>query len=154
MVSIGKIADIYAQRGISHKVKATGLEALVDATKDAMSQAQDNTLVFTNFVDFDSAYGHRRDVDGYARALEYFDTRLPELMDTMDDDDLLILTADHGCDPTWPGSDHTREYIPVLCYGPKVTPANIGRRDTFADIGQTLARHFDLKPLDYGTSFL
>ena len=154
VVSIGKIADIYAQRGISHKVKATGLEALVDATKDAMKGAQDNTLVFTNFVDFDSTYGHRRDVDGYARALEYFDARLPELMDAMDDDDLLILTADHGCDPTWPGSDHTREYIPVLCYGPNVTPANIGRRDTFADIGQTLAKHFALKPLDYGTSFL
>ncbi|MFK8015277.1 MAG: phosphopentomutase [Gammaproteobacteria bacterium] len=154
VISIGKIADIYAQRGITKKVKATGLEALVDATKLAMREANDQSLVFTNFVDFDSAYGHRRDVDGYARALEYFDARLPELIDTMADDDVMILTADHGCDPTWPGSDHTREHIPVLCCGPQVKAGSLGERETFADIGQSLATHFKLEPLDYGKSFL
>ncbi len=154
VISVGKIADIYAQRGITRKIKATGLPALVDTTLDAMRAADDQTLVFTNFVDFDSAYGHRRDVDGYARALQYFDQRLPEMIDALEGDDLLILTADHGCDPTWPGSDHTREYIPVLCFGKSVAPGSIGRRETFADIGQSLAQHFDLSPLDYGTSFI
>jgi phosphopentomutase len=110
--------------------------------------------VFTNFVDFDSAYGHRRDVDGYARALEYFDARLPEMLAALCDDDVLVITADHGCDPTWPGSDHTREHIPVLCFGKAVTPGSLGRRSSFADIGQSLAWHLDVPPLDYGTSFL
>lgn len=154
VISIGKIADIYAHRGISRSIKATGLTALVDTTLDTMRSAPDRSLVFTNLVDFDSSYGHRRDVDGYARALEYFDTRIPELMSGMAEDDVLILAADHGCDPTWPGSDHTREHIPVLCFGPSVPPRSLGKRDTFADIGQSLATHFDLSPLDYGTSFL
>ena len=99
-------------------------------------------------------YGHRRDVDGYAAALEYFDARLPELLDILRDDDVLVLCADHGCDPTWEGSDHTREHIPVLVYGHAVKPGSLGRRETFADIGQSLARHFGLEPMDYGTSFL
>ncbi|MEO1574991.1 MAG: phosphopentomutase, partial [Pseudomonadota bacterium] len=154
VISVGKIADIYAQQGISRKVKATGLDALTDATLEAMRSADDRTLVFTNYVDFDSSYGHRRDVDGYARALESFDARLPEIIDAMGDDDVLMLTADHGCDPTWPGSDHTREYIPVLCVGKRVAAGSLGRRDTFADIGQSLATHFGLAPLDHGTSFL
>jgi phosphopentomutase len=99
-------------------------------------------------------YGHRRNVEGYADALEYLDSRLPEITDLMDEGDLLILCADHGCDPTWPGSDHTREHIPVLAYGAGVTPGSLGRRDTFADIGQSLATHFKLAPMDYGTSFV
>lgn len=152
--SIGKIADIYANRGITRKVKATGNAALFDATLAALEEAGDRSIVFTNFVDFDMLYGHRRNVEGYAAALEYFDTRLPELMDVMQDDDLLILCADHGCDPTWPGSDHTREHIPVLAYGAGVKPGSLGQRETFADIGQTIAAHLHLTPMDYGTSFL
>lgn len=154
VVSIGKIADIYAHCGITDKVKATGIEALFDATLEQVKSAGDNTIVFTNFVDFDSAYGHRRDVAGYAAALEYFDQRLPELLEIMDQDDVLILTADHGCDPTWPGSDHTREHIPVLVYGHQIPAGSLGRRDTFADIGQSLASYFAISPMDYGKSFL
>jgi len=154
VISVGKIADIFAHRGITKTIKATGNAALFDATLEALREAGDATLVFTNFVDFDMLYGHRRDVDGYADALEYFDRRLPELIDLMQDDDVLILCADHGCDPVWPGSDHTREHIPVLVYGNKVQPGSLGRRETFADIGQSLATHFGLEPMDYGTSFL
>ena len=154
VISIGKIADIFAQCGITQKVKANGIEALFDATKEALKTADDNSLIFTNFVDFDSHYGHRRDVTGYALALEYFDQRLPELMEMLEDGDLLILTADHGCDPTQPGSDHTREHIPVLVYGKSVPPGSIGRRETFADIGQTLAEYFSTSNMAYGQSFL
>lgn len=152
--SIGKIADIYAHRGITKKIKATGNEALFDATLAAMKEADDRSIVFTNFVDFDMLYGHRRNVEGYAAALEYFDRRLPELMEQLRDDDLLVLCADHGCDPTWQGSDHTREHIPVLVYGAGIKPGSLGLRETFADIGQTIAAHLDLSPMDYGTSFL
>jgi phosphopentomutase len=152
--SIGKIADIYAHQGITKKVKATGNAALFDATLDALEEADDRSIVFTNFVDFDMLFGHRRDAEGYAAALEYFDRRLPELTEKMREDDLLILCADHGCDPTWPGSDHTREHIPVLAYGTGISAGSLGRRDTFADIGQTVAAHLGLPPMDYGTSFL
>ncbi|WP_459176386.1 phosphopentomutase [Ewingella americana] len=154
VVSVGKIADIYAQVGITKKVKATGLDALFDATIKEMKEAGDKTIVFTNFVDFDSSYGHRRDVAGYAAALELFDRRLPELLELVKDDDIIIFTADHGCDPTWRGTDHTREHIPVLIYGPKVKPGSLGHRETFADIGQTVAKYFDLSPMDYGKSML
>lgn len=154
VTSIGKIADIYAHTGISRKIKATGLDALFDATLNEVERAPERSLVFTNFVDFDSSYGHRRDVAGYAAALERFDERLPELLAAMRDDDILVMTADHGCDPTWPGTDHTREHIPVLVYGKKMHAINLGERGTFADIGQTLADYFDLPAMDYGTSFL
>jgi len=154
VISIGKIADIYAHKGITQKVKASGNEALFEATLDAVRTAGDNSIIFTNFVDFDMLYGHRRDVEGYATALEYFDGRLPEVLEIMKQDDLLVLCADHGCDPTWPGSDHTREHIPVLAYGAGIKAGSLGRRETFADIGQTLATHFGLEPMDYGTSFL
>ena len=154
VVSIGKIADIYAHQGITKKVKATGNAALFDATLEALAEAGDRTIVFTNFVDFDMLFGHRRDVDGYARALEYFDARLPEMLEAMNDDDLLVITADHGCDPTWEGSDHTREHIPVIAYGAGLKAGSIGKRETFADIGQTLADYFGLPKMDYGTSFL
>ncbi len=154
VVSIGKIADIYAHQGITKKVKASGNAALFDATIEALREASDNTIVFTNFVDFDMLYGHRRDVDGYADALEYFDARLPEVLDLVQEDDVLVLCADHGCDPTREGTDHTREHIPVLVYGAGVKPGSLGRRESFADIGQSLASHFGLEPMDYGTSFL
>jgi len=154
VISIGKIADIYAHQGITRKVKATGNAALFDATLAAMADAPDRSIIFTNFVDFDMLYGHRRDVEGYARALEYFDGRLQEVLDRMAAGDLLLITADHGCDPTWPGSDHTRENIPVLAYGYRASPGSVGHRETFADIGQSLAEFFDLEPMSYGTSFL
>jgi len=154
VISIGKIADIYAHQGITKKVKASGNEALFEATLEAVRTTDDNSIIFTNFVDFDMLYGHRRDVEGYATALEYFDGRLPEVLEIMKKDDLLVLCADHGCDPTWPGSDHTREHIPVLAYGAGIKAGSLGRRETFADIGQSLAAHFGLSPMDYGTSFL
>jgi phosphopentomutase len=154
VVSVGKIADIFAQTGITKQVKATGLDALFDATLKEIATATDNSIVFSNFVDFDSSYGHRRDVAGYAAALEWFDRRLPELMAQVKPGDLLVITADHGCDPTWPGTDHTREHIPVLIYGPGVVPGFRGARESFADIGQTIACHFGLSSMDYGVTML
>ncbi|AUX92309.1 phosphopentomutase [Mixta gaviniae] len=154
VISVGKIADIYAHVGITKKVKATGLDALFDATVKEMAEAPDNAIVFTNFVDFDSTWGHRRDVAGYAGGLELFDRRLPELMALVKEGDILILTADHGCDPTWHGTDHTREHIPVLIYGPGVKPGSLGYRETFADIGQTVAKYFGLSDMEYGKSML
>lgn len=154
VVSVGKIADIYAHCGITKKVKASGLEALFDATLEQIKQAGDRTIVFTNFVDFDSQYGHRRDVAGYAQALEYFDGRLPELLALLDKDDLLLLTADHGCDPTWPGSDHTRERVPVLAMGAGLVPGSLGLRKSFADMGQSIASYFELEAMEYGESFI
>jgi phosphopentomutase len=154
VVSIGKIADIYAGRGITRKVKASGNAALFEATLEAMDSAPDRSIIFTNFVDFDMLFGHRRDVDGYAEALETFDERLPELLKQLRDDDLLIICADHGCDPTWEGSDHTRERIPVLACGSRIDAGPLGKRETFADIGQSLAEFFGLPAMDYGTSFL
>jgi len=154
VISIGKIADIYANQGITKKIKASGNVALFDATLVALGEAPDRSIVFTNFVDFDMLYGHRRDVPGYAAALEYFDGRLPEILDAMRAGDLLVICADHGCDPTWTGSDHTREHIPVLAFGDSVDVGSMGRRETFADIGQSLAAHFRLDPMDFGKSFL
>lgn len=154
VISVGKISDIYAHMGITKKIKATGNAALFDATLDAIKSAGDRSIVFTNFVDFDMLFGHRRDVEGYATALEYLDQRLPEITALMGEGDLLVLCADHGCDPTWPGSDHTREHIPVLAYGAGLKPGSLGLRNSFADIGQSIARHFDLQAMDYGTSFI
>jgi phosphopentomutase len=154
VISVGKIADIYAHQGINKQVKATGLNELFDATIQEMKTAPDNAIVFTNFVDFDSSWGHRRDVAGYAGGLELFDRRLPELLACVQEDDIIIFTADHGCDPTWPGTEHTREQVPVLIYGRNVAPGSLGKRETFADIGQTIAEFFALSPMNYGTSML
>jgi phosphopentomutase len=151
--AVGKIGDIFAHRGISRLYKADGNDALFDATLKAYREAPDNSLVFANFVDFDMLYGHRRDLAGYAAALEAFDRRLPELLALMDPQTLLVISADHGCDPSRPGSDHTREHVPVLAYGAGVAAGWLGERDSFADIGQTLAAHLGLKPLAWGTSF-
>jgi phosphopentomutase len=153
VISIGKIADIYAHQGVTQEIKADGNMALFDATLAAMKTAPEGSLVFTNFVDFDSSYGHRRDVAGYAHALEAFDARLPELAAMLCPDDIVLIAADHGCDPTFPGSDHTREHIPVLAYGPNLHGRFIGRRDSFADIGQSLAEYLEIKPLTHGVSF-
>lgn len=154
VVSIGKIADIYAHTGITRKIKATGLPELFDRTLEEVKAAGNNTIVFTNFVNFDSDFGHRRDVAGYADALEYWDSRLPELLPLIQDEDLLIITADHGCDPTWKGTDHTREHTPILLYGKGVAKQSYGRRETFADIGQTIANYFGLSAMDYGTTII
>jgi len=153
VVSIGKVSDIYATQGITQTIKADGNMALFDRTIEFAQTAPDNSLVFTNFVDFDSKYGHRRDVEGYAKAIEAFDARLPEFESHMKPGDIAIITADHGCDPTFPGSDHTREHIPVLMFGPGIDSKFIGRRETFADIGQTIARHLGIDPLDHGIAF-
>lgn len=152
--SVGKIGDIYAHRNTGTEIKASGHEALAEATLGALDQAEDGSLIFTNFVDFDMLYGHRRDVAGYARALEDFDAWLPEFRSRLQPGDLTVITADHGCDPTWTGTDHTREFVPVLAFGPGIEPRFIGKRDTFADIGQTIAAHLGLPPLKHGTSFL
>ncbi|TVS12515.1 MAG: phosphopentomutase [Wenzhouxiangella sp.] len=154
VLAVGKIADIYAHSGISREIKADGNMALFDATLAAVDEAGERSLVMTNFVDFDMLYGHRRDPQGYANALEAFDRRLPELLDMLRVDDLLILTADHGCDPTYPGTDHTREHVPVLACGAGLKPGSLGARDSFADIGQSVAKHLGLEPLADGQSFL
>lgn len=154
VVSIGKIADIYAHQGISRNIKATGLAALIDTTVAEMATQPDNSLVFTNLVDFDQNFGHRRDPIGYGEALEYFDSRLPQLMAACGNDTLMLLTADHGCDPTWHGTEHTREYIPVLAYKPLMQATDLGERMSFADIGQTLADYFALDAMAYGDSFI
>ncbi len=147
-----KVADIYAHQGISKTVKGDGNMALFDAFLKEAKQAPDRSLVFVNLVDFDMLYGHRRDVVGYAKALEDFDVRLPEFEKLMQPGDLAVITADHGCDPTWTGTDHTREHIPVLMFGPNVKPGSIGKRKTFADIGQTIARHLGIVPLKSGVA--
>ena len=153
VVSIGKIGDIFAHRGTGTVVKASGHPALMEATLEAVRTLPDGGLAFTNFVDFDSLFGHRRDVPGYADALEKFDALLPRLICAFRPGDLAILTADHGCDPTWPGSDHTRECVPVLAFGPGVPACAIGMRDSFADIGQTIARHLGIAPLAHGAAW-
>lgn len=154
VIAIGKVADIYAHRGISKTVKADGNNALFDLLLTELRHAGDNTLLIANFVDFDTLYGHRRDVAGYAAALEAFDARLPELEAQLQPGDLAVLTADHGNDPTWPGSDHTREQVPVVFFGPGVPAGDLGQRDSFADIGQTFAHHLGLAPLAHGRACL
>ena len=154
VISIGKIADIYAQQGITEKTKATGIDALVDATIDHMRTAQDNSIIFTNLVNFDQDFGHRRDPVGFGLALESFDKQLDDVVNELKEDDVLFLIADHGCDPTWHGSDHTREYVPLIAYHKNIESVNLGERSTFADLGQTLADMFKLEPMNYGTSFL
>lgn len=151
VVAIGKIADIYAHIGITRSVKASGPDALWDATLQAMKDTGTRSIIMTNFVDFDQTWGHRRDVAGYALGLEEFDRKLPDLMAQLHQDDVLILSADHGCDPTWQGSDHTREHVPVLVYGRRIQPVNEGIRDTFADVGQSLAHLFGLTAFPDGT---
>ena len=154
VISVGKIADIYAHCGITRAVKASGLQELWDTTLLEVQNAPDNSIVFTNFVDFDMTWGHRRDVEGYAKGLEYFDTRLPELAARLKENDLVFITADHGCDPTYKGTDHTREHVPVLMFGKRVKAGFIGGRATYADLGQTAADYLGLPPLPAGKSFL
>lgn len=152
VIAVGKIADIYAHVGVTEEVRASGHPALWKETLAAVNRCADGGLVMTNFVDFDAVYGHRRDVAGYGQALEDFDACLPDLLAQLRPDDLLCLTADHGNDPTWPGSDHTREQVPVLFFSKSLPPGqNYGHRQTFADIGQTLARYLAVPALGDGT---
>ena len=153
VVSIGKIGDIFAHRGTGRVIKASGHPAILDALLQSLRSLPDGGLAFVNFVDFDMLFGHRRDVAGYAHALEAFDAMLPSIEAALRPGDLAILTADHGCDPTAPGSDHTRERVPVLAFGPDVTPRAIGLRSSFADIGQTIAAHLDIAPLAHGLAW-
>ncbi|TPM39076.1 phosphopentomutase [Mesorhizobium sp. B2-3-4] len=153
VIAVGKIGDIFAQRGISQVRKAAGNMAMFDQALIAMDEAGDGDLVFANFVDFDTEFGHRRDVAGYAAALEAFDRRLPEAFSRLKPGDLLVLTADHGNDPTWRGTDHTRERIPVIGMGPGFKGGDIGLRATFSDIGETVAEHLGLTRGRNGISF-
>jgi phosphopentomutase len=150
VVSVGKVSDIFAHRGVSRTVKAGNTDGLFDLMLSEVENAPDGALIFVNFVDFDSLFGHRRDVPGYAAELEAIDKRLPEFEAVMRPGDVAVLTADHGCDPTWPGSDHTRENVSFLMFGPEIQAREIGGRDSFADIGQTLAQHLECDPLSHG----
>jgi phosphopentomutase len=153
--AVGKIGDIFAHRGIGWLYKADGNAALCDATLQAWAACADGGLVFSNLVDFDMLYGHRRDVAGYADALEAFDRWLPSLLERLRPDDCLVISADHGCDPTWPGSDHTREHVPVLFTSPGWAGSrDCGVRSTFADLGQTVATWLGLPPLTAGANCL
>jgi phosphopentomutase len=153
VVSLGKIGDIFAHRGTGRIVKAAGNDALFDETLKAQGELSEGGLLFANYVDFDTDYGHRRDVKGYAAALDRFDRRLPELMAALHASDLLIITADHGNDPTWRGTDHTRECVPVLAFARNIVPDTLGRRSSFADIGQTIAGYLGIPPLAHGTAW-
>jgi phosphopentomutase len=151
--SVGKISDVFLGRGIRESTKTKNNAAGMTATLAAMKELAVG-LVFTNLVDFDQQYGHRNDIEGYGRALEEFDTWLPELETAMQPDDLAMVTADHGCDPTIPGTDHTREYVPLLAFGPNAARSrNLGLRTSLSDVGQTVAENFGVK-IEHGASFL
>jgi phosphopentomutase len=153
VVCIGKIASIYDSMGVTEELTAKNNEQSIDQTIKALNDST-RGLIFSNLVDFDMLYGHRRDTEGYAKALEHFDQRLPEIEAAMRDDDVMMITADHGNDPTFRGSDHTREYAPLLVYGKNARRGvNLGTRESLADIGQTIAENFRLK-LSAGDSFL
>ena len=154
VVAIGKIEDLFAGRGITRAIHTGSDDDGVDQLERQMA-AVDRGLIFVNLVDFDTVYGHRNDVDGYAANLERFDRRLAGLLPHLRPSDLLVVTADHGNDPTTPSTDHAREYVPLLVTGPQVRAgADLGTRRTFADLGQTLADIFNVGPLAHGTSFL
>jgi len=152
-VSVGKIKSIFGDRGFSHAIKAPHNPEIMDATLAALDEHA-NGLIFVNFVDFDMLFGHRRNPQGYAAALIELDRRLPEVLERLGPDDLLMLTADHGCDPTWRGSDHTREYTPILAWRRNGQGLPLGTRPTMADIGATVAEHLGIAPPPTGTSFL
>ena len=154
VTSVGKVADLFAGRGVTgtHPTKsdADGMDRIA-----ALMQTQDRGLIFANLVDSDAVYGHRNDTAGYGANLDRFDVRLAQLLPQLRPDDLLVITADHGNDPTTPSTDHSREHVPVLLHGARVRAGvDLGTRGTFADLGQTLAEVFGVGPLAHGTSFL
>lgn len=151
--SVGKIFDVFSGRGIRDHVKTKSNADGMTKTLEAMDSIPEG-LIFINLVDFDQQYGHRNDIEGYSAALEQFDAWLPDFLDRLKEDDLAAITADHGCDPTTPSTDHSREYVPLLVYGPRVRAAvNLGLRPTLSDLGQTVAENFGAH-LERGTSFL
>ncbi len=154
VIAIGKIADLFAGRGITHAVPTSSDRDGMDRLLEAMDR-HDHGLIAVNLVDFDTVYGHRNDVEGYAQNLERFDRYLEDVDRAMHDDDLLVITADHGNDPTTPSTDHSREYVPLLVSGARVEEGiDLGTRATFADLGQTIAANFGVGPLANGVSFL
>ena len=154
VVAIGKVKDLFAGRGITRAITTASDEEGIRGVLETM-RSEERVLIFANLVDFDTVYGHRNDVDGYAMNLERFDERLPAVLGELRDSDLLVITADHGNDPTTPSTDHSREHVPLLLTGSRVRRgARLGTRTTFADLGQTLAANFGVGPLAHGTSFL
>jgi len=149
-ITIGKIGDIFAHRATGQILKGADNDVLFDKMLAALPGLADGGFLFANFVDFDTLFGHRRDIAGYAAALEAFDRRLPELLQILRPGDLLIITADHGCDPSWQGTDHTREFVPVLVAGG--ASGTFGRRESFADMAATVARHLAVEATGYGTA--
>ena len=154
VIAIGKVEDLFAGRGISRALHTSDDDEGMDFVEQAMRETP-RGLIFANLVDFDTLYGHRNDIRGYAANLERFDARLSEVLGRLAPDDLLVITADHGNDPTTPGTDHSREYVPLLLAGRHARAGiDLGTRATFADLGQTLAENFGVGSLPYGTSFL
>jgi phosphopentomutase len=154
VVTVGKIGDIFAHRSTGREVKPNGNDACLSAAINAMKDLPDGGFVFANLVDFDSEYGHRRDIPGYASALEAFDRRVPEIEASLRPGDLVIITADHGNDPSWRGTDHTREHIPILCFGPDIKAGTVGKRSSFADIGASVLTHLGAPQSRKGKSWL
>lgn len=154
VIAVGKINDIFSGRGVGRTIRTKGNEEGIERTIELTKQ-DFNGLCFVNLVDYDMLYGHRNDVDGYAKALTYFDRRLPEILEGLREDDLLMVTADHGCDPITPSTDHSREYTPWIIYGKNVIPGtNLGTRPTFADIAATILDYFSIAPKITGTTQL
>ena len=153
VAAVGKIEDIYNKKGVTNAVHTKDNMDGVDATLRYMDEVKEG-LIFTNLVDFDMLYGHRNDPKGYGKAIEDLDNRLKEIYDKMTEDDILMLTADHGCDPTTESTDHSREYIPLLVYGNKINPVNIGTREGFTDISKTILDYFNIDNNIDGKSFL
>ncbi len=153
VISVGKIGDIYGHVGTGEEVKVSGNGPMMEKVIALMPTLRDGGFLMTNFVDFDTNHGHRRDPIGYGRLLEAFDAELPRVFAQMRDDDLLILTADHGNDPTWDGTEHTREQIPIMIFARSLQPGSVGHRASFSDIGQSIAGFLNLPQLGSGTSF-
>lgn len=153
-ISIGKISDIFTGKGITEAFKSKSNDNGMEHTIAQLKRDDVEGLIFTNLVDFDTLGGHPRNCELYRDMLEKFDSQLPEVLSAMNDDDLLIITADHGNDPTYKGNDHTREYVPILCYSPMISGGEIPTRSTFEDLGETLCENFSLASTNEGTSFL
>ncbi|MCX8130192.1 MAG: phosphopentomutase [Clostridia bacterium] len=152
--AVGKIEDIFSKQGITDAVHTKNNMEGVDRTLQYMKDEFEG-IIFTNLVDFDMVFGHRNNVEGYADALKEFDSRLPEILSALKDDDLLLITADHGCDPTTPSTDHSREYVPLLVYGKKIKQnINLGTRNTFADVAASIAEYLSLQAISNGSSFM
>jgi phosphopentomutase len=154
IVTVGKIGDIFAHRSTGKEIKPHGNDACLTAAIEAMRHLPEGGFVFTNLVDFDSEFGHRRDIPGYAAALEAFDRRVPEIEAALQPGDLVVITSDHGNDPSWKGTDHTREHTPILCFGPGVMAGPVGRRESLADIGASVLAHLGVSHVGKGSPWL